>query len=62
MVQRHLPAIIGVTRHWFASLLSLVRAPDEVEGLSLVMILVLAAVEALVSANIKSFSFILTTH
>ena len=62
MVQRHLPAIIGVTRHWFASLLSLVWAPDEVEGLSLVMVLVLAAVEALVSANIRSFSFILTTH
>ena len=62
MVQRHLAAIIGVTCHWFASLLSLVWAPDEIEGLSFVMILVLAAVEALVSANIRSFSFILTTH
>ena len=62
MVQRHLSAKLAVTRHWFASLLRLVWAPNEVKGLSLVMILVLAAVEALVSANIRSYSFILTTQ
>ena len=62
MVQRDLSAIIGVTRHWFASLMSLVWAPNEVKGLPLVMILVLAAVEALVSANIRGYSFILTTQ
>ena len=49
-MQGHVAAVVAVTRHRLASLLRLVGAPTEVEGLPFVGIVVLA-VKALVSAN-----------
>ena len=55
-MQGHVAAVVAVTRHRFASLLRLVGAPTEVEGLPFVGIVMLA-VKALVSANITCFLY-----
>lgn len=60
LVQGHIAAVVGVTRHRFSSFLGLVGTPTEVKGLSFVGVVMLA-VKALVSANITCFILFLRT-